>query len=61
MKLTQLEWFSSELKWGSYEFPKFFVFYIRLIRGSNLLLFYVKTETLGDQQYYYKIIKTGMD
>jgi hypothetical protein len=22
MKLTQLEWFDSELKWGRYEFPK---------------------------------------
>jgi hypothetical protein len=32
MKLTQLEWLDSELKWGSYEFPKFYVFDIRLIR-----------------------------
>jgi hypothetical protein len=41
-------------------FQSFYVFDIRLIRESILLLFYVKTETLGDNQYYYQIIGTEM-
>jgi hypothetical protein len=29
MKLTQLEWFDSELKWGSYELPKILCVFVQ--------------------------------
>jgi hypothetical protein len=37
------------------------VFGTILIKRSILIQFHVKTETLYDEQYYYKIVETRMD
>jgi hypothetical protein len=42
-------------------FQRFYVLKIGLSEELFFLLFHVKTETLSHRQYYYKILKTGMD
>jgi hypothetical protein len=42
-------------------FLRFNVLEMGLNEKSIFLLFYVKTETLNDRQYYYKKLGTGMD
>jgi hypothetical protein len=37
------------------------VFDMRLIGDQFYYCFHVKIEAIGDKQYYYKIIETGMD
>jgi hypothetical protein len=42
-------------------FRRFYVFDTILIKRLILIQFSCQTETLCDEQYYYKIIGTGMD